>query len=131
VLVALICVGVALAVLVAVAGFTAWKVYRSDERRLARRIGRMQFGDKLALGRDLFRDPRVPFWARFVALGLVLYMASPIDLIPDFIPVLGLLDDVLVIMAGAGLLLRAIPREVVEEHVAHYEEERHRRQPSA
>ena len=131
VLVTLILVGVALLILLAAAAFLAWSVWRSDERRLARRIGKMQFGDKLALGRSLFRDPRVPLWARFLAVVLVLYLASPIDLIPDFVPVFGLLDDVLVVMAGAGLLLRSVPRHVLEEHVERYERKRHEASPDA
>ena len=124
VLVTLIMIGVALLVLLIAAGVVTWKVWRSDERRLARRIGKLQFGDKLALGRSLFKDPRVPVWARFVAVALVVYLASPIDLIPDFIPVLGFLDDVLIVMLGAGLLLRSIPREVLEEHVGRFEQHR-------
>jgi uncharacterized membrane protein YkvA (DUF1232 family) len=125
VLATLICIALALLILLVAAGVLAWKVYRSDERRLARRIAKMQFGDKLALGRALFTDPRVPFWARFVAVALVVYLASPIDLIPDFIPVLGFLDDLLIVFVGAGLLLRAVPAHVLEEHVQRYEQKRH------
>jgi uncharacterized membrane protein YkvA (DUF1232 family) len=127
VLVTLIMIGIAFLVLLIAAGYLAWKVWRSDERRLARRIGRMQFGDKLALGRDLFRDARVPLWAKFVSIALVVYLASPIDLIPDFIPGIGLVDDLLIVMVGAGLLLRSVPKSVLEEHVQRYEEERHKR----
>lgn len=126
----LILIGVAFLMLVAAAGFLAWRVWRSDERRLAKRIAKMQFGDKLALGRDLFRDPRVPVWARVVAVVLVLYLASPIDLLPDFIPVVGLLDDLLIVMAGAGLLLRSVPASVIEEHLARYEREHHEAPPA-
>lgn len=125
ILATLIMVGVALLVLLIGAGFVAWRVWRSDERRLARRIGKLDFGDKLALGRDLFRDPRVPLWARVVAVALVLYLASPIDLLPDFIPVIGLLDDLLIVMVGTGLLLRAVPSYVLEQHIERYEQQRH------
>ena len=125
ILATLILIGVAMVILAIGAAFVAWRVWRSDERRLAKRIGKLKFRDKLALGRDLFRDPRVPVWARIVAVALVLYLASPIDLLPDFIPVIGLLDDLLIVMVGAGLLLRAVPAYVIEEHVERYEQERH------
>jgi uncharacterized membrane protein YkvA (DUF1232 family) len=61
------------------------------------------------------RDPRVPWYARvFVAL-IVAYAFSPIDLIPDFIPVLGYLDDLVLIPMGVIIALRMIPKEVLAE----------------
>ena len=106
------------------AGFALWRIYSSDERALARRIGRLRFANKLRLGLALFRDRRIPVALRIAAVALVLYVAMPLDLIPDFIPVIGYLDDVLIVMIGAGLLLRSIPRYIIEEHVGRYEEER-------
>jgi uncharacterized membrane protein YkvA (DUF1232 family) len=117
----LILVGVALLILIIVGGFCVWKVARSDERRLARRIGKLRFGDKLAFGRDLMRDPRVPWWAKLIAMAVVVYLASPIDLIPDFIPVLGHMDDLLVALIGGALLMRSVPGHVIEEHLQAYE----------
>ena len=117
----LILIAIAFLIVLLAASFVAWKVLQSDERKLARRIGKLPFGDKLGLGRDIFGDPRVPVWARFVAIAMVVYLASPIDLIPDFIPVLGQLDDLLIVMLGAGLLLRSVPPHVVEEHLARRE----------
>jgi uncharacterized membrane protein YkvA (DUF1232 family) len=117
----LILIGVALLILIVAGGFIAWKVMRSDERRLARRIGKLRFRDKLAFGRDLMRDPRVPWWAKLIAGAVVVYVASPIDLIPDFIPVLGHVDDLLVAIIGGALLLRSVPNHVVEEHLREYE----------
>jgi len=67
------------------------------------------------------RDPRVPWWAKIIAAAVVVYVASPIDLIPDFIPVLGQLDDLLVAIIGGALLLRSVPVHVVEEHLREYE----------
>ena len=61
------------------------------------------------------RDPRVPASARLLASGTVAYALSPIDLIPDFIPVLGLLDDLLLVPAGLWLALRLIPPDLVAE----------------
>ncbi len=86
-----------------------------------RRIGKLRFRDKLAFGRDLMRDPRVPWPAKIIAGAVVVYVASPIDLIPDFIPVLGHVDDLLVAIIGGVLLLRSVPRHVVEEHLRAYE----------
>jgi uncharacterized membrane protein YkvA (DUF1232 family) len=61
------------------------------------------------------RDPRTPWVAKAIALGTVAYALSPIDLIPDFVPVLGYLDDLVIVPAGIGLALRLIPPEVMEE----------------
>jgi uncharacterized membrane protein YkvA (DUF1232 family) len=64
------------------------------------------------------RDPRTPWYARWLALAIAAYALSPIDLIPDFIPVLGLLDDVLIVPLGVWLVVRLIPEEVLAEHRA-------------
>lgn len=61
------------------------------------------------------RDPRTPLAVRLLALGVAAYAFSPIDLIPDFIPVLGYLDDLVVVPLGVALVVRLTPREVVEE----------------
>lgn len=62
-----------------------------------------------------YRDPRVPWYAKaFVAL-VVGYAFSPIDLIPDFIPVLGYLDDLFLIPLGVAVALKMIPKTVLEE----------------
>jgi uncharacterized membrane protein YkvA (DUF1232 family) len=59
------------------------------------------------------RDPRVPWYAKVLAAGLVAYALSPIDLIPDFIPVLGYLDDLVVIPLGVLVVRRWIPDVVL------------------
>jgi uncharacterized membrane protein YkvA (DUF1232 family) len=64
------------------------------------------------------RDPRVPWYAKAVALAVAAYALSPIDLIPDFIPVIGHLDDVIIVPLGIGLAVRLIPAEVLAEHRA-------------
>lgn len=61
------------------------------------------------------RDPRVPWVAKALAAVVVGYAFSPIDLIPDFIPVLGYLDDLVLIPLGIALALRMIPSEVMAE----------------
>ena len=64
------------------------------------------------------RDPRCPWHARAWGLFVTAYALSPIDLIPDFIPVLGLLDDALLIPLGLWLFVRMIPAGLMEEHRA-------------
>ena len=59
------------------------------------------------------RDPRTPWLARLLALGVAAYALSPLDLIPDFIPILGLLDDLVIVPLGLMLVLRLLPAEVL------------------
>jgi uncharacterized membrane protein YkvA (DUF1232 family) len=61
------------------------------------------------------RDPRTPWWVRGLALVVAAYALSPIDLIPDFIPVLGYLDDVLIVPLGLWLVLRLIAPAVLAD----------------
>jgi len=61
------------------------------------------------------KDPRVPWYARFSALCVVAYALSPIDLIPDFIPVLGYLDDLILVPIGIALTIKMIPADVLAE----------------
>jgi uncharacterized membrane protein YkvA (DUF1232 family) len=68
------------------------------------------------------RHPRVPWYAKLLALIVVAYALSPIDLIPDFIPVLGYLDDLVLIPLGLMLVIRMIPAEVLAECRAKSEE---------
>jgi len=61
------------------------------------------------------RDPRTPWYAKLLAAAVVAYALSPIDLIPDFIPVLGLLDDLVIVPLGLSLALRLVPAEVMAD----------------
>lgn len=61
------------------------------------------------------RDPRVPWYARLFVGVVVAYALSPIDLIPDFVPVLGYLDDLILIPLGIALALRMVPSPVLDE----------------
>ena len=82
-----------------------------DLRERARAIRRDTFALYLAC-----RDPRVPWYAKVLAGAILAYALSPLDLIPDFIPVLGYLDDLVIIPAGLVLARRLIPGELLEEH---------------
>ncbi|MBC9180279.1 DUF1232 domain-containing protein [Roseomonas ludipueritiae] len=77
-----------------------------------------------AIGRDVHalslaaRDPRTPWYAKAFALAIAAYALSPIDLIPDFIPVLGYLDEVILLPPLILLAIRLVPPEVMAEHRA-------------
>ncbi|WP_313677250.1 YkvA family protein [Pantoea vagans] len=62
------------------------------------------------------RDPRTPLLAKVLALIVAAYAVSPIDLIPDFIPIIGYLDDLIIVPLGIMLVVRLIPAEVMREH---------------
>jgi uncharacterized membrane protein YkvA (DUF1232 family) len=61
------------------------------------------------------RDPRVPWYAKALAIAVAAYALSPIDLIPDFIPVIGYLDDLIIVPLGIWLVVRLVPDEVMAE----------------
>ena len=61
------------------------------------------------------RDPRTPWYAKLAVAGIVAYAFSPIDLIPDFVPVLGYLDDLVLIPAGIALAIKLVPDQVLME----------------
>jgi uncharacterized membrane protein YkvA (DUF1232 family) len=61
------------------------------------------------------RDPRVPWYAKALGAVVVGYALSPIDLIPDFIPVLGLLDDLVLVPLGVLAIMSLVPRDVLAD----------------
>ena len=63
-----------------------------------------------------YKDPRVPWYARIFAVCVVGYALSPIDLIPDPIPIIGYLDDLILVPLGIALALKMIPIEVMAEY---------------
>lgn len=62
------------------------------------------------------KDSRVPWYAKVLAVAVAGYALSPIDLIPDFVPVLGYLDDIIIVPLGILLVVRLIPPEVIAKH---------------
>jgi uncharacterized membrane protein YkvA (DUF1232 family) len=84
---------------------------RADARALAGFIP-----DCIVLFRRLLGDPRMPRRYRFVVIALLGYLALPIDVVPDFIPVAGQLDDAVVVALALRAILRAGGVELIEEH---------------
>jgi uncharacterized membrane protein YkvA (DUF1232 family) len=64
------------------------------------------------------RDPRMPWIVKFLAIAVAGYALSPIDLIPDFVPVLGYLDDLIIVPLGIWLVIALIPEDVMHEYRA-------------
>lgn len=69
-----------------------------------------------------YKDPRTPWYAKVIAICVVAYAFSPIDLIPDFIPVLGYLDDLIIVPLGILLALKLIPTNVIVDNLKAAEE---------
>ena len=75
-----------------------------------------------AIKRDLtalylaMRDPRVPWYVKLLAGVVVAYALSPIDLIPDFVPIVGYLDDLILVPLGMLLIIRLMPPGLIEEY---------------
>jgi uncharacterized membrane protein YkvA (DUF1232 family) len=79
-------------------------------RERAQRLKRETYALYLAA-----RDPRVPWYTKVLALAIVGYALSPLDLIPDFVPIIGYLDDLVLIPLGIALVLRLTPSGVLAE----------------
>ena len=73
------------------------------------------FKREVRVYRLVLAHPRTPWLARILLGAAVAYAASPIDLIPDFIPVIGYLDDVIIVPALVFVALKLVPKDVVEE----------------
>ncbi len=115
-----------LVVLIAASGVAALSLLvlfalRASER--GRRFRRLPLRAKLAFGRALLADGGTPRGARLLLLVLVGYLLMPFDLVPDFIPVLGQLDDLLIAGAAVACLLVMIPGPVLDAALARAERE--------
>lgn len=82
----------------------------AELKQRARRLKTETFALYLAA-----RHPRTPWYAKLFVAGIVAYALSPIDLIPDFVPVLGYLDDLILIPAGIALAIKMVPPSVLAE----------------
>ena len=108
--------------LYASASRTTTGIFQSSEvRQLLQVLQRLQQWAR-SIKRDVValylaaRDPRVPWYAKVVAACVAAYALSPIDLVPDFIPILGYLDDVILVPLGIMFAVRLIPSHLLEEH---------------
>lgn len=112
-----IVLGVAIALIVT---FLAcrWLLQRfaRPPKKLVARLGKLTWRQRLQLGLGLLGDPRLPLLVRLLIPAVGLYLILPLDIIPDFIPVIGALDDVLLVLLVLRLLLRAIPQDVLDDH---------------
>jgi uncharacterized membrane protein YkvA (DUF1232 family) len=108
-----ILVGLA-ACLAAYVAFVAWLV--AAGRRSAARAAVRFVPDAIVLFRRLLGDSRIPRRRKLVLLAVVAYLATPIDLVPDFVPVAGYLDDVVMVAFALRHVLRGAPPGLVEEH---------------
>ena len=70
---------------------------------------------KIAFKKSIVTDPRVPRWITLLPFLMAAYLASPIDLVPDFLPVIGYLDDVALVLMVVASIFCFIPRAVVAE----------------
>ena len=89
--------------------------------KLLRRANTARLATHLLALWKLFRHPETPWLAKAVAVLVLAYALSPIDLIPDFIPVLGLLDDVILLPLGIALAVKLTPRHLWLARVAEAE----------
>lgn len=76
-----------------------------------------------------YKDARVPWHAKLFAICVVAYAFSPIDLIPDFIPILGYLDDLIIVPLGITIALKLIPQNILDEYRVKAEEMRSQGKP--
>jgi uncharacterized membrane protein YkvA (DUF1232 family) len=107
----LLWIGVVLVVYAAVVAGLLVAGRRGDARALAAFIP-----DCMVLFRALLRDPRVPMGRKVLLAALVAYLAMPIDLVPDFIPVAGQLDDAIIVALVLRSVLRSGGQELLREH---------------
>jgi uncharacterized membrane protein YkvA (DUF1232 family) len=84
-------------------------------QRMLKGAGAEQIGVHLLALWRLFKHPQTPRSAKWVAIGVIAYAVSPIDLIPDFIPVLGWLDDLILLPLGIALVVRLTPRALWQD----------------
>jgi uncharacterized membrane protein YkvA (DUF1232 family) len=121
----------AIFVILALAAITM-RIVRTSRR--GRRFMSLSTRAKIDFGRSLLEDPHLPILDKVALVILVGYLSMPLDLIPDFVPVIGQLDDFLIVSLAVLLLLKTIPRERFDRAVAEAERteaQRAKRAPSS
>jgi uncharacterized membrane protein YkvA (DUF1232 family) len=91
-----------------------------------RRIQDLSWENRFRLAGRLVSDEQIPLVNRAILVLIVVYLALPIDLIPDFIPVLGQIDDIVILGGGILLFTRLVERERLEAHIAELQREQDR-----
>src|SRR3954453_10710704 len=84
----------------AIAAYLLMRSAKAEARRVMARVAKLPWRAKLQLAADLARDERIPVLLRLLPPAMLLYLALPVDLIPDFIPFFGQLDDVIMLALG-------------------------------
>jgi uncharacterized membrane protein YkvA (DUF1232 family) len=109
--------GVVVLVVLACAAFLLWRKATARTKALGKRVSELPWRQRVSLVWRLTRDERVPLAVRAIPPLLILYLMMPVDIVPDFIPVIGQLDDILVLVVAMGLLLRFVPLDVIDSHL--------------
>lgn len=100
-------------------GMVSYMAYRRFRvHPVLRRIQDLSWEQRMKLAGRLFTDREIPLPTRAILVVLILYLALPIDFIPDFIPVIGQIDDVMILGGGLLLFARLVPRERLDHHIA-------------
>jgi len=97
----------------AMIGLVVFRIVRV--RRRGRRFLQLDRGERLRFARLIVSDPDAPLFARLLVAAAAAYLALPIDLIPDFIPVVGHADDFLVVTLLVAVITRIVPPERLDE----------------
>lgn len=90
---------------------------------MIKRVLELPIRAKLRLAKLILADPRVPWYAKAIVPALILYLAMPLDIIPDFIPVIGYLDDLLVVALGGWLFAKLCPEHALAAQLERVEAE--------
>ena len=97
------------------------RILSTRTKKLGSRIEALSWNDRFELARRVFTDSRIPAPVRLLLPLVVIYLALPIDLIPDFIPILGQIDDIVVMVVGLALLVKLAPANVLDQHLSDLE----------
>ena len=80
------------------------------------RLIALQIKQEIKLYQSLLKDNRTPVWTKWLLAAAVGYLLSPIDLIPDWIPIIGHIDDLIIVPLLIMIALKGIPNELIEEY---------------
>jgi uncharacterized membrane protein YkvA (DUF1232 family) len=107
--------------LMAVTAFIIWRMASGRTRRLTQRLQALPWQERFTLAASLSFDERLPPLTRLLLPAVVLYLCLPIDLIPDFVPVVGQVDDAVAVGVGIGLMRGSRIWKITEAYLAERE----------